>query len=214
MKLSRFVQYLLIGLVVVLLTTIGGCSQKMTSETEASSDQPCWIIGDPACDDKANDYLYFVGQNAVPEANRIRPSRTAFDSARMNAKTAYVGYIEETVSNKTAEALTAAGDTEEGSQVVATIKSLSTTFAKKTVSGLKQFDSYYISESKNSKDIPLWTVFVRMRVTKSEVQQKFGMLTDNIKNSADGGSESAKKILNGIQKVNEDMKKDDFFKGL
>ena len=214
MKLSRFFQLMFLTLVLMAVMTFSACSQKQTSETVASGDQPCWVTGDPACDDQANDHLYFIGQNAVPEANRARPSRAAYDSARMNAKTQYVAFIEETVANKASEAITAAGDTEEGSQAVTTIKSLSKTFAKKTVSGLKQFDSYYVSESMNSKEIPLWTVYVRMRVQKAEVQQKFGTLTDNIKKSADGGNQSAKRILDGIQKVNNDMKKDDFFKGL
>ena len=214
MKFSRFVQLLSLSAALITLIGFSAYSQNKTSGSIASGDQPCWVTGDAACDDETDGHLYFVGQNAVLDANITRPSRSAYDSARMNAKTQYVSYLEETVSNKTSEALMSVGDMEEGSQTVSSIKSLSKTFAKKTVRGLKQFDSYYVTESKNSQGLPLWTVYVRMRIKKASVRQKFSVLVDNIKKSADSGNESANKILKGIQRVNEDMKKDDFFKGL
>ncbi|MBU2646673.1 hypothetical protein KKI24_18335 [bacterium] len=200
---------------VVGLVMLGACSSSdvVTSKDMELDDQPCWIDGGPDCDDQSNQFIYFVGRNAVPEANRARPSRLAFDSARMNAKTLYVSYLEETITTRASEALTTSGSTEDGAQSVASLKSLSTTFARKTVSGLKQHDSFYVSESENERELPLWTVYVRMRIPRAEVEQKFELLTENIRDAAQSGSKSAQQILKGIESVNKRMKQDDFFKG-
>lgn len=196
-----------------LLLLLSACSSQITSVGKAGGDQPCWVDNDPACDDQGDEYLYFVGQNAVKDAAKGRPNRSAFDSARIAAKAQYVSYLEETVSVKAAEAFTNAGESEEGAETVAGLKQLIKTFAQKTVSGLKQLDSYYVSDAANSKGTPLWSVFVRMRIAKQEVREKFGLLADNMKKSAKSGNEKAKDKLEGIQTIQKKMKEDDFFKG-
>jgi len=52
-----------------------------------------------------------------------------------------------------------------------------------------------------------------MRVPRAEVEQKFELLTENVRDAAQSGSKSAQQILKGIESVNSKMKQDDFFKG-
>jgi hypothetical protein len=215
MKLQNKIKYsvlasLLIG--IIFLFSACGPTQRSSSSVQAD-DQKCWVTEDPSCDDEADDFLYMVGQTATPSAAKGRPNRTCMDSALLNANAKYVSYLENTVSTKVSEAMTSAGDSEEGSTAVSGLKSLTKSFAQKTVNGLKQADSYYVSDDVNKKGVPLWTCYVRVKVEKALVMAKFGDLVAYVQKGAESGNENAKNMLKGIQNVQEDMKKDDFFGG-
>ncbi len=187
------------------------------TQTLTSKDQDLkpWIFGDPCAGIESDDYLCFVGQNAVNVAARGNvPPRSAWTSAEANAKAQYVQYMENLVQVKTNEALRSAGDDIEGQQTVAALKDLSKQFSKRTVTGLKPFDSEYASQGVNSAGIPLWKVWKRMRIEKDAVREKFGQLSENVQSAAKKGVENAKDMAEAIRSVEEEMtKNDDFFKG-
>ncbi len=199
--------------VMMSCTQMGMNIDKATSTGIAAKDQPCWVLGDPSCADQTEDYLYFRGQSAVPEASNTRPSESAFESARLSAKTQYVTMISETVSKKTSQALTNAGSQAEGTEVVAALKTLSENFAAQTVSGLRDADVYYVSEGKNSKNIPLWTTYVLMKVPREHIKQNFNNLVGGLEKRANEGNAKAKSTLKGVQEVQKQMAEDKFFDG-
>ncbi len=192
---------------------ISGCSSTTTMSDVQDDDEPPWISGDAASGDNSGRYLYFVGRNAVVDASPRRPSRSAFMSAENDAKRQYVEYMETLVQSKTNEALASAGDNMEGSQSVSSLKSLIKTFSQKTVKGVKKHDHYYISTDRNKSDIPLWTVWVRVKIDKDIVRQKFDLLSNNIQKKATQGVKSAKEMVKAVQAVQKEIKKDDFFDG-
>lgn len=196
----------------LIIMTAASCSSQRSARDVMADDEPCWVMNDPACDDEGNEYLYFIGQNSAKDAAVGRPNQGAFDSARMNAKTAYISYIEDTISTKAVQASMTGGATL-GAETVASFKKLSKTFAEKTVSGLKQLDSYYVSDAENENGTPLWSVYVRMHVRKSTVRNKFGLMMDNVQESANAGNEEAKRVVKGLQEVNKQIGQDNFFKG-
>lgn len=149
-----------------------GCTQttmqmdRVTDRGIAGDEQPCWVGLDPDCDDESGEYYYFVGQNAVPEASRARPSRMAMDSAKNAAIKDFAAMIKSQVASKVTEQMSATGDTEEGSAPRAKIDSTVNTYVVATTTGLKRSDIYQESLAKNSKGIPLWTVWVRMKIKR------------------------------------------------
>lgn len=191
---------------------IASCSQKTTMQDVTDSDEPCWVSGSPKCDIEKDNYIYFVGQ-AMKTASRSRPGRAAFISAENDAKAQYVAYIEEMIQTKGEEAVTSAGDEIEGSQAIGAMKNLTKTFAQKTVKGLIRYDHYFISTAKNTAELPLWDVWVRMRVEKKEIEKKVDMLESNLQKSAAKGVENAEVMHKAIKKVQDSIKEDDFFEG-
>lgn len=213
MKMKINIKWLALFTIGFFLAISGCSSGNITMSDVRDDNEPSWVSGDAAGEDTSDKYLYFVGRNAVADASRSRPSRSAFMSAENDAKRQYVEYMETLVQAKTNEALTAAGDNMEGSQSVASLKSLIKTFAQKTVKGVKKHDHYYISNERNKADIPLWTVWVRVRIEKDNVRQKFDLLGNNIQKKATQGVKSAKEMVKAVQAVQKEIKKDDFFDG-
>ncbi|MDH5561314.1 MAG: hypothetical protein OEY59_10735 [Deltaproteobacteria bacterium] len=203
----------LVSLMAGLMMAVFACSKTVTMQDVKNDDEPCWVMSAPNCDVTKDEYLYFVGKNATLNAALTRPGRAAFISAENDAKAQYVAYMEEMIQNKSEEALSAAGDAIEGSQVVGAMKNLTKTFAQKTVNGLMRHDQYFISKMENSADMPLWDVWIRMRIKKEEIKEKVDKLESNLQEGAAKGVENAEKLHKAIKKVQDSIAGDNFFKG-
>jgi hypothetical protein len=185
------------SLLAIIIAAIGttfflmSCTQstmkmdRVTDRGLAGDEQPCWIDNDPECDDESGEYYYFVGQNAVPEASRARPSRMAGDSAKNGAIKDFAAMIKSQVASKVTETMTAEGDADQGSMPKAKIDSTVSSYVVATTTGLKRADKYQESLAKNSKGIPLWTVWVRMKIKREiadeQIQIQMGKIIKKLK---------------------------------
>ena len=93
------------------------------------------------------------------------------------------------------------------------LRGLTKSFADKTVKGLIRHDHYFISDVENDAGIPLWDVWVRMRVEKKKIAKKVDLLETNLQKKAAKGLEGTEVLHKAIKKVQDSIKEDDFFEG-
>lgn len=211
MKFFKYLLHLL--LIFGFFFVIASCSQKMTMQDVIDSDEPCWVTGSSNCDiEKEDNYIYVVGQ-AMKQQSKSRPGRMAFLSAESSAKTQYASSLGEMIKTRAEEYLTAAGDEIEGSLAIGAMKEHTERISSELAKGLRRHDQYFISTAKNKAGIPLWDVWVRMRVEKKKMSKKFDMLESDLQKKAAKGVEGAVLTHKAIKKVQDSIKEDDFFEG-
>lgn len=190
------------------------CSQtQRDSSSMRAEGEPCWVMGRADCHDPdQKEWIYFIGGTTTPFASRGRPSSIAKRSATINAQKQFVEYLGMEMATKVEKAVTAAGTTNEGMETAESLKELTRSFARKSFSGLRPFDSYFVTNAKNSKGIPLWNYYVRMRVTIKAIQTGFKKFLESEAINA----QAQKKVdtVKGIQATQKAIKKDSFMNSI
>ncbi|MBT7310335.1 hypothetical protein HN843_01135 [bacterium] len=184
--MKRISQHQIFLAVLMAIFLVGGCTQQMmkmdsvTNKGLAQREEPCWVLSDPECDDESGEFYYFRGQNAVPEASKARPSRLATRSAENAARESFAAYIRAGVASKMKEESSSSGDTNEGMTTKTSIESAINSYVTADITGLKTVDIYQESISSNSKGIPLWTVWARMKVKREIADQQVAVQTKKV----------------------------------
>jgi hypothetical protein len=139
--------------------------------------EPCWVKT-PNCNAKAGDgALYFVGQSEQPLASWGRPKRSSTHSAQRDAEQQYARFLGVEISSSI-YLQSLLKDKGYQNQFAHTI----TSNVNRTVSDLIKADEYSVAYQQTNEGMPLWSVYVLIKVTKESVDKhRLAVAQENIR---------------------------------
>ena len=152
----------------------------LTMKQVKPADEPCWVRTPDCQASESSASIYFVGQSQEPLANVGQPQRDSFRSAQRDAEQEYARYLG--VEVESSSYLKSLFKNERYQmQFEETIHET----VEQTVSELVKADEYFVSYERDENGIPLWTVYVLLKISKENVAKHQIAIRDEAKRKAE-----------------------------